>query len=312
MNAGLSGRKISPPPPDDEQMNMPAVPDLPEIELPLAALCPNVIAGTVHNSLSRFGKGMTGKHSVPRVAQLYEIELFTKTGGIAVIDGQKYPIARGDVRIHRPGQIVWSFLHYECYALRLTLDGNQPPAGTFQPRYRNPLLDRLPAFLTASEPDKYIMLMDETIRTLINPRDGSPLLLRAKALELLYFLYRDACQMEQFGVPGHVSDAVVTAMAYMGGHYQEAISLEDIARATNLSPNYFHRVFTAAATMTPLAYLTKVRLEHARELLLTNNWPISEVAQACGFESASYFTLVFRKNTGFTPGDYRRHKQLDI
>ncbi|MDD4745594.1 MAG: helix-turn-helix transcriptional regulator, partial [Eubacteriales bacterium] len=70
------------------------------------------------------------------------------------------------------------------------------------------------------------------------------------------------------------------------------------------------RQFTRAVTMTPLAYLTRVRIEQARELLLTTRMPVSEVAPACGFESPSYFSRIFRSLTGQTPGMFRRHRQL--
>jgi AraC-like DNA-binding protein len=238
----------------------------------------------------------------------YEIELFTRTGGIAVIDDCQYPITRGDIRFHRPGQIVWSCLHYECYGLRLSLDGTCPPVDQDQPLIRHPYLDIIPPFLSVASPDRYFNLFDEILRLSINPPPGGELLLKARVLELLYRLYADALQLCTIGPPGRMTDTLTRAMDFIAARYKEPLRLTDIARSVNLSPHHFHRLFTRAVTLTPLAYLTKVRIERAREQLLTGQDPIADIALACGFENQSYFAKVFRQQTGVTPGQFRRHR----
>lgn len=286
------------------------VPSLADVDLPLERLSPAISVMSLHNSLTRKGQLSFDRYTQPRVVQLYEIEFFTQTGGVAVVDDCQYPISRGDVRFHRPGQVVWSHVHYECYAMRLALDGQLPEQGAFQPRFHNTYLDAIPCFMSVSSPEPYTRLLDEMLRLWINPQPGSELLLKSKSLELLGLLYKDAIQQNVLRGSPRLTDTVTRAMDYIAAHYGEPVQLTDIAAAVNLSPYHFHRQFTRAVTMTPLAYLTRVRIEQARELLLTTRMPVSEIAPACGFESPSYFSRIFRSLTGQTPGMFRRHRQL--
>ena len=60
---------------------------------------------------------------------------------------------------------------------------------------------------------------------------------------------------------------------------------------------------------TPILYLTEFRIEKAKQELLTGDKAIVDIAFSCGFESASYFNRVFRKQTGMTPMEYRKHME---
>jgi AraC-like DNA-binding protein len=294
---------------DGPRIELP-VPAPPQVDLALKDLSPHIVAISLHNSRNRKGQWASDQRTQPRIVHLYEIEFFTHTGGIAVIDNCQYPISRGDIRFHRPGQVVWSHVHYVCYALRMTLDGTIPQEGSFQPLFKNPCLDLIPGFMTTSSPDQYTRLIDEMLRLSINPQTGTELLMKAKALELLFLLCKDANQLTTLGPSMRVTDTVTRAMDFMAAHYSESIHLPDIAAAANLSPYHFHRIFTQAVTMTPLTYLTRVRVERAREMLLTTQMPVSEIAAACGFENPSYFSRIFRTDTGQTPSLFRQHRQL--
>jgi AraC-like DNA-binding protein len=56
-------------------------------------------------------------------------------------------------------------------------------------------------------------------------------------------------------------------------------------------------------------YLIKVRISHARELLGNVNLPISHIAESCGYEDGAYFSKLFKKQTGFSPTEYRRRNE---
>ena len=58
-----------------------------------------------------------------------------------------------------------------------------------------------------------------------------------------------------------------------------------------------------------MEYLLNHRLEQACHLLLTTHWPVSQVAEACGFGDASYFGKAFRKKTGLSPAKYRARQR---
>lgn len=85
----------------------------------------------------------------------------------------------------------------------------------------------------------------------------------------------------------------------------EDLSLNSVAKAVNLSANYFSALFSQEMGMTFIEYVTEKRMEKARQLLRTTSMRSSEVAFALGYKDAHYFSFLFKKTQGCTPRDYR-------
>jgi AraC family transcriptional regulator len=94
--------------------------------------------------------------------------------------------------------------------------------------------------------------------------------------------------------------------AYIVEHLSEELSLEELARVVEISPNYLISLFRDSMGMTPHRYVIQQRLERARELLGQPALTLLEVAQRCGFPDQSRFTTTFRRYLGVTPGQFRR------
>lgn len=92
-------------------------------------------------------------------------------------------------------------------------------------------------------------------------------------------------------------------------HLCSSLSLDDLARACELSPSYFARRFKVSTGMPPHQYLIHKRVERAKRLL-RGTMPIVEVALECGFSHQEHLTNVFRRATGQTPAAYRRAVQF--
>lgn len=86
------------------------------------------------------------------------------------------------------------------------------------------------------------------------------------------------------------------------------ISLNMVARAVNVSANYFSAVFSQEKGQTFVEYLTQKRMDRARELLRSTAMRSSEIAEAVGYRDPRYFSFIFKKTTGCTPRDYRAGK----
>jgi len=99
--------------------------------------------------------------------------------------------------------------------------------------------------------------------------------------------------------------ALRKAERYIWTHYTRKLSLREIAKASGLSAPYFSTVFKEEMGENLSNYLNKLRIEKAAAMLITTNTPISAVATACGFEDQSWFSKIFKNNTGHTPGKYR-------
>lgn len=101
------------------------------------------------------------------------------------------------------------------------------------------------------------------------------------------------------------SPAVTRAREYIGKHQDDEISLNEVSKAVNMSAFYFCKMFKKSTGMTFTDYLSRVRVEKVKNLLLNPHKRISEVAYATGFQSLSQFNRVFRKITGESPTIYR-------
>ena len=92
---------------------------------------------------------------------------------------------------------------------------------------------------------------------------------------------------------------------YVKAHFAERISNQSIAFAMGYHPYYLSTRFLAAEKESLHSYVERIRIEHAKELLLSTQMPIYEVAEACGFAEASYFVKVFVRRMGITPKWFR-------
>ena len=98
------------------------------------------------------------------------------------------------------------------------------------------------------------------------------------------------------------------AVQYIGEHYIENISLEDIAEHTKLSTSYLSHLFRQELHKNFVDYLTEVRMEQARRLIDQGIDNVNVLAEKVGYQYASYFCRQFKKYTGMTVGEYKRRK----
>lgn len=102
----------------------------------------------------------------------------------------------------------------------------------------------------------------------------------------------------------------VRARLYMSQHFSNSsLMLQDVARAVGMSESRFSTVFAQECGKTFTEYLTGLRLGKAMELLRTTDRRSSQIALDVGYNDAHYFSYLFKKNTGMTPGEYRGQNQ---
>lgn len=99
---------------------------------------------------------------------------------------------------------------------------------------------------------------------------------------------------------------IARAKQFISDHQDEDISLPDVAKSVNTSTFYFCKMFKKATGINFTEYLSRVRIEKAKNLLLNPNVRVSEVAYRVGFQSLTHFNRVFRKLTGQSPTEFRR------
>ncbi|HUB66912.1 MAG TPA: helix-turn-helix domain-containing protein [Candidatus Methylacidiphilales bacterium] len=96
------------------------------------------------------------------------------------------------------------------------------------------------------------------------------------------------------------------AKTYINTHQTESVSLAEVAHALNVSTFYFCKIFKKSTGLTFTDYLSRTRIEKAKNLLLNPNVRISEAAYECGFASLTHFNRTFKRIAGASPTAYRR------
>ena len=104
---------------------------------------------------------------------------------------------------------------------------------------------------------------------------------------------------------------IVEAKLFIDRHYAEKLDLEDIATEACFSKYHFLRLFKQAYGKSPHQYLTRVRVDKARELLLKGEG-IADVCEATGFQSIPSFCNLFKKATGKSPKAYMSEARLRL
>jgi AraC-like DNA-binding protein/ligand-binding sensor protein len=104
--------------------------------------------------------------------------------------------------------------------------------------------------------------------------------------------------------------ALRKAERFIWENYTRKLSLQEIANASGLSAPYFSTIFNSEMGENLTYYLNRLRVEKAAAMLVATDIPISGIAAACGFEDQSWFSKIFKNNTGFSPGKYREQGSI--
>jgi YesN/AraC family two-component response regulator len=105
--------------------------------------------------------------------------------------------------------------------------------------------------------------------------------------------------------PEKSSRIVKNAAEYISQNFSEDITLATVADHLHVNTSYLSTLFRQVTGMTFKEHLNRVRIEEAARLLSNTDYPVMEIAIACGYKDQSYFTKVFKKLTGLTPKQYR-------
>ena len=197
------------------------------------------------------------------------------------------------IRRDRQGRVVTAFLNPRVVE-EVAADEHLPSPRELRPmfRARNPLLNEL------------ILALAEEVRT-DNP--GGPLyaetLGAAVAAQLLRTQLRVSLERRR---PNGLGPMTLRRLFdYVEDHLTDKIPLSDLAAIAGMSTFQLVRRFKDATGLPPHQFVTRRRIERAKQLLSDPDSSVLEVALACGFASPSHFAQAFRMVTGVTPRSYR-------
>ncbi len=94
---------------------------------------------------------------------------------------------------------------------------------------------------------------------------------------------------------------------YLDANYSEDITLDTLSALTHMNKYYLAHTFTKYMGLSPINYLLQKRIQEGKSLLESTSYSIAQISDLLGFSSQSYFSQAFRKATGMTPMQYRKH-----
>lgn len=125
-------------------------------------------------------------------------------------------------------------------------------------------------------------------------------------IEMWHLMYDYYFSQKQDTSKTIMDDTILNIMKYICAHYEEKITLQDIASFTHTSAVSCSRKFKANMNCSIFEYIMNYRLSKSEELLLNTSLPITEIAVNCGFGTASYYIKHFRQACGVSPAVYRK------
>jgi len=96
------------------------------------------------------------------------------------------------------------------------------------------------------------------------------------------------------------------AKEIMRTRFASNLTIADVASECKLTPSHFARSFRSSTGVAPHEFLSRLRIEEAKRLMLSTKLPLADIALICGFGDQSYFTRMFSRNVGASPGAWRR------
>ena len=210
------------------------------------------------------------------------------------INGESYTVRKNDVilipsfsdRIRKGGQRA----RYISFNFTV-LDGVELPRDVYYP---NALNDEMRGML-ALFPHK--MILDGSKSPPYDPSNA-----RSKAANLLNYLLLEMMNYTDYT---HYSDHVKKAIKYVNDNLTLPISLCDVSGHLHLSREYTAAIFKRETKKTVTEYINERKMLYAKEMLLNGKFTLSEIASNLGYENYGYFSRIFKRYFGISPGGLR-------
>ncbi len=151
-------------------------------------------------------------------------------------------------------------------------------------------------------------IFEEILSETLEKKPHYEALCLAKLLALFAMIARESTHTQASGGAEHRH--IARAIQHIGKNCEKNLSLEEYAAMCHMSKYHFLRIFKSVTGQTPIEYRMRIRIENAKEMLDLGELSIAEIGEKLGFSSAAHFSDVFKKNTGFSPRNYSKSKQL--
>ncbi|MEH7118671.1 response regulator [Neobacillus vireti] len=129
---------------------------------------------------------------------------------------------------------------------------------------------------------------------------------------MVYVSYLVNVSLDYISFTNSQKSVVKTICDYIDQNYQENFTRNDLAKIVYLSPDYIARIFKKETGISLVNYIIKKRVDIAKDLLSNTNLPVHIISDKVGYENYSYFTKLFKKETNYTPVEFRKNTYLHV
>lgn len=221
----------------------------------------------------------------------------TEGSGILHYDSLDYEIKKGDIAVINSFAIHYTetddglvFKDLIPFSEFFSLNGLDLPKMHFAPIIRD---------LSANEKFDAIVKNFESK----DPLSGAKMLHSI----LDFLIYMSEHHLEEANISAKKIDiSIRQALSHINSEFDKKLSADRISKKAGFSKYHFLREFKKATGQTFSDYLTKVRIENAKKLLLTTTLPVKEICYKSGFDSEAYFSKVFKLSEKETPSSFRK------
>ena len=181
-----------------------------------------------------------------------------------------------------------------------------PTLSTFQIRNELFLINmRIFNCINEYMPNNELSILHNKILTEINNEDLD--IIKEDTVELIGLIQSLSDTSKKHNL---YDDYVEQAKTIINTEYNRDVSLIGVADCLGITPEYLSKLFKEKERIGFVDYLTKCRMQKAKELIVNLNYNISKIAQMVGFQNTEYFSRVFKKHFGIPPGKYRHQAKM--
>ena len=153
---------------------------------------------------------------------------------------------------------------------------------------------------------QYRIILTSIEEVLISDSHVKDMSIHEKLSGLLVYLMEDSWQPDQAKMISSKRQSLQHIREYLDNHYQEHLTLDNIAEKFYINKYYLTRIFKEQYGLTISNYIQQLRITHAKQLLRFSDLSIDKIGEDCGLNDANYFSRVFKKVEGISPGEFRK------
>ncbi|MFB6319495.1 helix-turn-helix domain-containing protein [Saccharicrinis sp. FJH54] len=236
-----------------------------------------------------------------RVMDEYQINYITEGSGIIETRHGTFPVIPGTIIVIRPG---------EWHRYRPSKDtGWKEHYVGFQGEYADHIFAN--GFFHDSKPVVHIGFQDQILKSFYNIFDvvrdekaGYQQVASGILIQLLGSII--SCVKNKDFEGKDIERKIRKARLYFRDNLDKNIDVEQLAAELNIGYSYFRRMFKKFTGISPVQYHLMLRLQRAKDLLVSTDMSVKEIALGLGFQSIFYFTRIFKKKMGVPPTDLRK------